>query len=84
MLSPRRSDAPRPFQIADRLKVVVDESQQLSAGGQSSLQIRHEIVLAFLLRLLDQHLGVADDRIERRAQVVDQARWQRVPARFIG
>ena len=54
------------------------------AGGVDLLQIGHEVVLALLLRLLDQHLGVADDVIERRAQIVDQARWQRVPGRFAG
>ena len=66
------------------MKIVVDQRQQLLAGRMGFLQIRHEVVLALLLRLLHQHLGIADDQIQRRAQVVDQARWQRVPGRFAG
>ena len=48
------------------------------------LQVGHEVVLALLLRLLDEHLGVSDDLIEWRAQVVDQTRWQRMPGRVGG
>lgn len=74
----------RRVRRADRMKVVVDERQQLLAGSMNYLQIRHEAVLLCLQRLLRQHLGVADDITERRAQVVDQARWQRVPGCFAG
>ena len=63
---------------ADRVKVVVDEREQLLAGGMGLLQIRQKAVLALLLRLLQEQLGVADDLIQRRAQIVDQGRRERV------
>ena len=67
-----------------RMKVIVDECEQLLAGGMGLLQVRHEGTLALLFRLLDEHLGVTDDLIQRRAQGMDQARWQGVLGRMFG
>ena len=66
------------------MKVIADKREQLLAGGMGLPQVRHEAVLALLLRLLQQHLGVADDLIQRRAQVVEQTRRQRVPGGMFG
>src|SRR5580692_11806570 len=65
------------------MEVFVEQRQELPAGGTSFLQIRHELLLTLLLRLLDQHFGIADDLIKRRAQVVDQSRGQGLPACFV-
>src|ERR1700688_1899792 len=70
------------LQRPDRMKIVVDERQQLFARSASFLQFRDEVALALLFGLLDQHLGVSNDQIERRTQVVDQTRWQWMPHRF--
>ena len=40
------------------------------AGAVDLLEVGHELGLAELLGLLLQHLAVADDRVERRAQLV--------------
>src|SRR5882757_3165231 len=66
------------------MKALVDERQQLLASIKDSLQIWYELFLGLLLRLLHQHLGVADDQIKRCAQGVNEARWQPVPGRVAG
>src|SRR5687768_12837879 len=65
-------------------KVVVNHRQELLGGSMRFLQIWQEAVLALLVRLFDQHLGVTNDLIERRAKIVEQRRWQRVPGGSAG
>ena len=45
---------------------VVDQTQQVLAGSIDPLQIRQEGVRIEILGLLLEHLGVADDRVQRR------------------
>src|SRR5207248_6318168 len=82
ILLTRRDDRSARVRQTEEKKVVVDERQQSLAGGMSLLQIGQEVRLTLLPGLLDQHLGVSDDLIKWREQVVDQTRWQRVPGCF--
>src|SRR5205823_4075455 len=47
-----------------------DQLEKMVRGGVDLVQIGGERLLAERLRLLLQHLAVADDRVERRAQLV--------------
>src|SRR5205085_4548793 len=76
ILLTRRDDRSARVRQTEGKKVVLDERQQSLAGGLCVLQIGHETRLTLLPRLLDQYLGVSDDLIKWREQVVDQTRWQ--------
>ena len=49
---------------------VVDERQQVAAGGQDVVEVLLLLVVELAEQPLQQHLGEADDRVERRAQLV--------------
>ena len=49
---------------------VVDHRQQVLAGGADLLQVGDLLAAPVELRVLEQHLAVADDGVERRAQLV--------------
>ena len=49
---------------------VVDQAQQVPPGRVDLLEVGHEAGLAQVFQLLLEHLGVADDGVERRAQLV--------------
>ena len=49
---------------------VVDEREQVLAGAADLLQVLRHARLPVLLRVLQQDLAVADDRVHRRAQLV--------------
>ena len=66
------------------MKMIINERQQLPSRGPNLLQIRHEILATLILGLLRQHLRITNDLVQRRPQVVDQARGQRMPGRFAG
>src|SRR6266545_1802573 len=51
-------------------KVVVNQHEELAAGGVNFLQVRDIRVQPEILRLLLQHLAVANDLVQRRAQTV--------------
>jgi hypothetical protein len=59
--------------LAD-VEQVVDESEQMLAGRLDALEIGQDFGLAAVGHLLLEDLGVADDRVERRAQLVTHAR----------
>ena len=48
----------------------VDEAEQVVAGLLDLLEIGHERLVAGIARVLGKHLAVADDRVERRTQLV--------------
>ena len=49
---------------------VVDQAQQVAPGGEDLLEVGDEALLAQVVGLLLEHLAVADDGVERRAQLV--------------
>src|SRR6185369_12273542 len=49
---------------------VVDQAEQMPAGGLDLLQVGDRVLLPHLLRGLLEHLAVADDRVQRRAQLM--------------
>ena len=49
---------------------VVDQPEQVLAGGVDLLQVGDEVVCAEILGLFLEHLAVADDGVQRRAQLV--------------
>ena len=55
---------------------VVDQRQQVLAGGVNPLEIGDEPLLARVLGVLLQHLAVADDGVERRPQLVAHVRQE--------
>ena len=52
---------------------VVDQREQVPAGGVDLLQVPAELGVPQVLRLLLQHLAVADDRVERGPELVTHA-----------
>ena len=55
---------------------VVDQPEQVLAGRVDLLEIRDERLLAEVLGLLLEHLGVADDGVQRRPQLVGHVRQE--------
>ena len=53
---------------------VVDEREEMAAGAGDLLQFRDEPVPLLVGRLLDQHLAVADDRVQRCTQLMAHRR----------
>jgi hypothetical protein len=56
--------------LSGRLENFVDDRQEPTGGGADLLQVRDEGGLLGGLRLFHQHLAVADDLVDRRAQLV--------------
>src|SRR5690348_18111548 len=48
----------------------VDEAQEMLRSRQNAIEILDGGLVAFVLGVLLQHLGVADDCVERRTQLV--------------
>src|SRR5579871_779372 len=63
---------------SDWIEVVAHHRQQLHSGRVDGFQIGNGALLSRLLSLSYQELGVADDVVEGRAEIVDQARGQRM------
>ena len=59
-----------------QVKHVVDQRQQMLPGCVDLLEIGHRFPVAALGRVFLQHLAVADDRIERGAQLMAHARQE--------
>ena len=57
---------------------VVDDEEELLARAVDPLEVVHGAVLPGGLRVFDQHLAVAEDRVHGRAQVVADARARRL------
>ena len=55
------------------IEEVVDDVEQMPARGMNSLQVGNEIAQVTVVRVLDEHFAIADDVIERRAQLMLQA-----------
>ena len=55
---------------------VVDQPQQVLAGRVDPLEVRQEGVCVEVLGLLLEHLGVADDGVQRRPQLVAHVRQE--------
>ena len=55
---------------------VVDEPEQVLAGRVDLLEVRDSASCAEVLGLLLEHLGVADDRVQRRPQLVGHVRQE--------
>ncbi len=53
-----------------QIQDVVDEGEEVPAGGQYVLQVLLLLVVELAEHALEQHLGEADDGVERRAQLV--------------
>ena len=62
--------------------IIVDEGQELVAGGVDFLQVGDVGVQAQVFSFLLQHFAVADDLVERRAEVVTDAGKDSVVAGF--
>jgi hypothetical protein len=67
---------------ARRVKVFIDKPEQLPASGTNFLQIRGDVAGALLPAFLDEHLGVADDLVERRPEFVKKTAGNRLPTRY--
>ena len=65
----RRQGQPPGLDLGD-VEHVVDEAEQVAGGGLDLAQVRQQFGLAEILQLLAEHLGIADHRRERRAQLV--------------
>ncbi len=50
-----------------KIQDVVDESQQMLAGRRDLLEVGAEVLQIAVDRLLLQHLGKAENRVQRRA-----------------
>ncbi len=59
-----------PSVHAGHLHVDVDQAEQVRTGGVDLLQVGDGVLVALVLRVLHQHLAVADDRVHRRAELV--------------
>ena len=55
---------------------VVDQPEQVLAGRVDPLEVREERLLVEVLGLLLEHLGVADDGVQRRPQLVAHVRQE--------
>ena len=68
-----------------QIEHAVDQLEEVLAGGVDLLEVGDEGLLRQVLGLLLEHLAVADDRVERRAQLVRHVRHELrlVPARHL-
>src|SRR4029079_3001131 len=57
-----------------QIEHVVDQAEEVLAGGAYLLEIGDEILRLEIFRFLDEEIGVADDRVEWRAQLVAHVR----------
>ena len=55
-----------------RRQEAIDEFNQASCVIQYAAQVRHETCAGAVRHVLHQHLAIADDMVERRAQLVTQ------------
>jgi hypothetical protein len=56
-----------------QIEYVVDQAEQVLAGFPDLHEVGQELVLAKVVGLLMQHLAIADDRVQRRPELVAHA-----------
>jgi len=71
MIDPGRVGSVGPGLVG--IEEIVDDAEQIASGSVNVFEVRHRGLAPRILRLLDQHLAVADDVIQRRAQLVLEA-----------